>query len=76
MNRFSMCWAHRNFAGREFRVTPAVLIPRPESALLVDETVRRCKENQLATVVDVGTGSGCLAVSVAAALPTARVFGD
>lgn len=64
----------QEFCGREFRVTPAVLIPRPESALLVDETVRRCKKNQLATVVDVGTGSGCLAVSVAAALPTARVL--
>ncbi len=64
----------QEFCGLEFRVTPAVLIPRPESALLVDETVRRCKGNQSGTVVDVGTGSGCLAVSVAAALPTARVL--
>lgn len=64
----------QEFCGREFRVTPAVLIPRPESALLVEETVHRCKENPSATVVDVGTGSGCLAVSVAAALPTARVL--
>ncbi len=64
----------QEFCGREFRVTPSVLIPRPESALLVEETVRRCKENFRATVVEVGTGSGCLAVSVAAALPTARVL--
>lgn len=64
----------QEFCGREFRVTPAVLIPRPESALLVDETVRRCKANPSATVVDVGTGSGCLAVSVAAVLSTARVL--
>ncbi|MDP9131645.1 MAG: peptide chain release factor N(5)-glutamine methyltransferase, partial [Nitrospirota bacterium] len=49
-------------------------IPRPESALLVEETVRRCKDNLMATVVDVGTGSGCLAVSVAATLPEARVL--
>ena len=63
----------QEFCGLEFGVTPAVLIPRPESALLVDETIRRCKGNQSGTVVDVGTGSGCLAVSVAAALPTARV---
>ncbi|MBA2485101.1 MAG: peptide chain release factor N(5)-glutamine methyltransferase [Nitrospira sp.] len=62
------------FCGREFRVTPSVLIPRPESALLVEETVRRCKDNFMATVVDVGTGSGCLAVSVAATLPEARVL--
>ncbi len=64
----------QEFCGREFRVTPAVLIPRPESALLVDETVRRCKGNQSGTVVDVGTGSGCLVISVAAALTTARVL--
>jgi len=64
----------QEFCGREFHVTPSVLIPRPESALLVEETVRRCRENPTATVVDVGTGSGCLAVSVAAALPGARVL--
>jgi release factor glutamine methyltransferase len=64
----------QEFCGREFHVTPSVLIPRPESALLVEETVRRCKGNATATVVDVGTGSGCLAVSVAAALPEARVL--
>ncbi|WHZ22981.1 MAG: Peptide chain release factor N(5)-glutamine methyltransferase [Nitrospira sp.] len=64
----------QEFCGREFRVTPSVLIPRPESALLVEETIRRCQENRTATVVDVGTGSGCLAVSVAAALPDARIL--
>ena len=63
----------QEFLGREFSVTPAVLIPRPESALLVDEAIRRCAQTPGATVVDVGTGSGCLAVSVALALPTARV---
>ncbi len=64
----------QEFCGREFQVTPAVLIPRPESALLVAEAVRRCASHPAATVVDVGTGSGCLAVSVALALPEARVF--
>jgi release factor glutamine methyltransferase len=64
----------QEFCGREFRVTPSVLIPRPESALLVEETVRQCKENSGAAIVDVGTGSGCLAVSVAAALPEVRVL--
>ena len=63
----------QEFLGREFSVTPAVLIPRPESALLVDEAIRRCAQTPGATVVDVGTGSGCLAVSVALALPMARV---
>lgn len=64
----------QEFCGREFRVTSSVLIPRPESALLVQETIRRCSQNLTAIVVDVGTGSGCLAVSVASALPEARVL--
>lgn len=64
----------QEFCGREFRVTPSVLIPRPESALLVEETVRRCDAKRTTAVVDVGTGSGCLAVSVAAALPNARIL--
>jgi release factor glutamine methyltransferase len=64
----------QEFCGRDFQVTPSVLIPRPESALLVDEAVRRCVQVQAPTVVDVGTGSGCLAVSLALALPMARVL--
>ncbi len=63
----------QEFCGREFRVTPSVLIPRPESTLLVHEAIRKCRQNSAATVVDVGTGSGCLALSVALALPKARV---
>jgi len=63
----------QEFCGRDFQVTPSVLIPRPESALLVDEAVRRCAHIHAPTVVDVGTGSGCLAVSVALALPRARL---
>ncbi|ULA59280.1 MAG: Release factor glutamine methyltransferase [Nitrospira sp.] len=64
----------QEFLGRDFDVTPSVLIPRPESALLVDEAVRRCAQTSGATIVDVGTGSGCLAVSLALAMPTARVL--
>ncbi len=64
----------QEFYGRDFCVTPSVLIPRPESALLVDEAIRLCAHIPSATVVDVGTGSGCLAVSVALALPEARLL--
>ncbi|MBX3372159.1 MAG: peptide chain release factor N(5)-glutamine methyltransferase [Nitrospira sp.] len=64
----------QEFCGRDFFVTPSVLVPRPESVLLVEEAVRRCVQISDATLVDVGTGSGCLAVSVASALPTARVL--
>ncbi len=63
----------QEFLGRDFYVTPSVLIPRPESALLVEEAGRRCAQTPGATLVDVGTGSGCLAVSLALALPTARI---
>lgn len=64
----------QEFCGREFRVTPSVLIPRPESVLLVEEAIRRCGKIDRATLVDMGTGSGCLAVSIAAALPTAQIL--
>lgn len=55
----------QEFCGIEFAVTPAVLIPRPETELLVQEILRRISQKQQATVVDVGTGSGCIAVAVA-----------
>lgn len=64
----------QEFCGRAFHVTSAVLIPRPESTLLVAEVVRRCANHPAAAIVDVGTGSGCLAVSVALSLPEARVL--
>lgn len=64
----------QEFCGRAFHVTPAVLIPRPESTLLVAEVVRRCANHPAAAIVDVGTGSGCLAVSVALSLPEVRVL--
>jgi release factor glutamine methyltransferase len=61
------------FFGRPFTVNPNVLIPRPETEELVRE-VLRTKRNAPATVVDVGTGSGCLAVTLALELPGAHVI--
>ena len=52
----------QEFYGRDFRVTPAVLIPRPETELLV-ETVLNLRPNP-GLVIDVGTGSGCIAISL------------
>ncbi len=57
------------FYGLEFEVTPEVLIPRPETETLVELALAR----QPATVVDVGTGSGCVAVSLAVHLPEATI---
>lgn len=62
------------FYGRDFLVTPAVLIPRPETELLVEQALawlhRHPGQRRLA---DVGTGSGCIAVTLAAEVPDAHV---
>src|SRR5260221_7805363 len=63
----------REFYTLEFEVTPAVLIPRPETELLVTETVKRIKDLPSPRVLDVGTGSGCIAITVAHRVKTAQV---
>jgi release factor glutamine methyltransferase len=63
----------QEFCGLEFEVTPAVLIPRPETELLVDVAVQRFSEGR-PILADVGTGSGCIAVATAVALPGARII--
>ncbi len=63
----------REFYGRKFTVTPAVLIPRPETELLVDIALQKVGAGGTANILDLGTGSGCLAVSLALELPASRV---
>ena len=60
------------FRGRELAVTPDVLIPRPETELIVERAVALALPAQT-RVLDVGTGSGCLAVTLALELPGSRV---
>jgi release factor glutamine methyltransferase len=55
------------------QVTPAVLIPRPETEMLVDLVIRRARDRGPLHIVDVGTGSGCIAISLALALPQATI---
>ena len=64
----------QEFCGIEVAVTPAVLIPRPETELLVAEVLRRISPAQQTTLVDVCTGSGCIAVAVARLRPRTRVI--
>lgn len=59
------------FLGMRFRVTPAVLIPRPETAELVERVAAEAPPS--VRILDVGTGSGCIAVSLARLLPQSMV---
>src|SRR5205823_11021487 len=61
------------FFSREFSVTPAVLIPRPETELLVEYALERLPADSTAHVLDLGTGSGCIAISIARERPFAHV---
>jgi release factor glutamine methyltransferase len=67
---------HQEFFGLEFEVTPDVLIPRPETELIVEETIHLIQQNNTAhpVIVDVGAGSGCIAVTLARELGRARVI--
>jgi release factor glutamine methyltransferase len=71
----------REFYGRPFAVTPDVLIPRPETELVVDEAIREWRRiggsagARPPVIMDIGTGSGCLAVTLAAELPGSRLIG-
>jgi release factor glutamine methyltransferase len=63
----------REFYGRDFSVSPAVLVPRPETELIVDAALARFRRDAAIEVLDVGTGSGCLAVTLALEFPMARL---
>lgn len=61
-------FGHARFHGHEFKVTPATLIPRPETELLVDMITDDAGGVADLRVLDIGTGSGCIAISLALAL--------
>lgn len=61
------------FYGMEFKVNEHTLIPRPETEELVDLIVKQHKNNQNISIIDIGTGSGCIAICLKKHLPAARV---
>jgi len=65
---------HREFYGLDFRVDPGVLIPRPESELLVEEAIKLAQSHTVSTIAEVGTGCGAIAISLALNLPQAKIY--
>lgn len=68
---------HQEFYGLDFIVTPDVLIPRPETEFLVERVItlaRRSNARNQLLIVDIGTGTGCIAVTVATHIPQARLI--
>jgi release factor glutamine methyltransferase len=63
----------KEFMSLHFMVNRHVLIPRPETELLVETALELTKRNSFSRIIDVGTGSGCIAVSLAFYLPDAKV---
>jgi release factor glutamine methyltransferase len=65
----------REFWGRSFLVTSAVLVPRPETEFIVEEALALLRAIAKPRIADIGTGSGILAVTLAAEVPAAHVTG-
>jgi release factor glutamine methyltransferase len=64
---------HQEFFKLDFEVTPAVLIPRPETELIVESALELLRDYHEPRIADIGTGSGCLAISLLYEHPAARV---
>lgn len=64
----------QEFYGLPFRVTPAVLIPRPETEHLVEAVLERVPQDRPVTIADIGTGSGAIALALTQHLPLAVVY--
>lgn len=65
---------YEGFYGRNFKVNKNVLIPRPETELLVEQCIKMAVEKNSKTILDIGTGSGAIAITLAKELPNAKVL--
>ncbi len=61
---FQYITGHQEFYGLEFEVSPGVLIPRPETEILVEEAVRLLSDIEAPVFFEIGVGSGCIAISI------------
>ncbi len=64
-----------SFYGREFSVAPGVLIPRPETETLIDVVLQNLRQREVThpSILDIGTGSGCIAITLAKELPESSI---
>jgi len=65
---------HREFYGLDFYVDSSVLIPRPETELLVEKTLQLAQSRPLSAIAEVGTGCSAIAISLALNLPQTRIY--
>jgi release factor glutamine methyltransferase len=65
---------HREFYGLDFEVNPGVLIPRPETELLVERAVHLAEIKNISTIADIGTGCGAIATALALHLPETEIY--
>jgi release factor glutamine methyltransferase len=65
---------HREFYDLDFKVNRHVLIPRPESELLVEKALSLCRSHAISIIADIGTGCGAIAISLAKNLPATTIY--
>ncbi|MBI2851392.1 MAG: peptide chain release factor N(5)-glutamine methyltransferase [Chloroflexi bacterium] len=65
---------HREFYGFDFCVDSNVLIPRPETELIVEQALELAKDRPITTIADIGTGCGAIAISLAHKLPETKIY--
>jgi len=65
---------HREFYGLDFYINPSVLVPRPESEMLVEKAISLAQNHPLSTIAEIGTGCGAIAISLALNLPQAKIY--
>jgi release factor glutamine methyltransferase len=64
---------HRDFYRHRFVVTKDTLIPRPDTECLVEAAIAQLRPMEMSKILDIGTGSGCIGISIAAAIPNSRI---